>query len=548
MNVRKLGWLVSAASVVVFVCLGALLMQIGLRAAAPEPTASQTSVRATRADDHQLSGAKGHLLDRKSVYAFLTAAKQAEAIADPMQRCLAYPNPPDSHWSAAAVRAYCRYRTYPVMSYDEVRGLLQQGQFAELDRRLAVMLQDKLTKPDAAGVMDRAYDTWFNRGDLELRPLLENWKRASPHSAFAYTASGISYLAMGMKARGNAYMADTPASNVEAMDRWVERAGEDLRHAVQLDARLTPAYAAMVHASRYGLGDAWLQRATQEGLRIDPANFDIYNELMFVLQPKWGGSLADMTRTAREAGQHASENPLLLLLAEKELAYEAKIDDDDCNVPGKFELYSVVFDQVAVSQQLLNAGYQAESCGHLELSIVYFSEALRFYPEEDDVRLHRSYNLNEFDESAWATDEANRLLSQEPRNVRYLVARGYGYESQNDYPHAEKDFVAALDISPDDNEAIGKLANLYMNDTHEWDKAWALDDHVIQAFPSSPYGWWMRAQIQQRQPRKGLKETADYFQAHFDTNPDTHKELLRMRAAQALQESAAHAPAKASAG
>ncbi len=547
MNVQKHGWLIAAAGVVAFFGLGALLMQMGLRTAAPA-TASRPPAAAVQADDHQLGDAKGHLFDRKSVYAFLTAAKHAEAIADPMQRCLAYPNPPDSHWSAATVRAYCRYRTYPVMSYDEVSGLLQRGEFAELDQRLAVMLQDKLTKPDMAGVMDRAYDTWFDRGDLALRPLLENWKRASPRSAFAYTASGISYLAMGMKARGTAYMADTPASNVEAMDRLVERAGEDLRRAVQLDVRMTPAYAAMVHASRYGLGDAWLQQVREEGLRVDPANFDIYNELMFVLQPKWGGSLAEMTRAAREAGKHASENPLLLLLAEKELAYEANMDDDDCNGPGKFALYSVVFDQVKVSQQLLKAGYQAESCGHLELSTVYFSEALRFYPEEDDVRLHRSYNLNEFDESAWAADEANRLISQEPRNVRYIVARGYAYQSQNDYPHAEKDFLAALAISPDDNEAIGKLASLYMNDTHEWDKAWSLDEHVIKAFPNSPYGWWMRGQIQRRQPRKGLKETADYFQAHFDTSPDMHQELLRMRAAQALQETAAHVPAKASAG
>lgn len=545
MNEQKRGWLWSAVSVLVFMGLGLLLIRAGLQAA-PEP--AQPKAQAAHADDPSMAPSKGRLFDRKSVYAFLSVAKQAEAMADPLQRCLAYPDPPGSHWSPAAVRAYCRYRTYPVMSYGEVRGLLEQGQFEELDRRLAAMLQDKLTKPDTNGVMDRAYDTWFHRGDLELRPLLENWKRASPHSAFAYAASGISYLAMGAKARGSAYMADTPASNVEAMDRLVERSGEDLSRAVELDARMTPAYAAMIQASRYGLGDAYLQRGWQEGLRADPANFAIYNTLMFVMQPKWGGSLAEMKDVVKQAEKHASENPLLLLLGGKALAIEANIDDDDCTARGRFESYSRVFDQVAVSQQLLTAGYQAESCDHLDLSTVYFSEALRFYPESDDVRLHRAYNLNEFDESAWATEEANLLVSKEPGNARYLVARGYGYQSQNDYPHAEKDYLAALAVARDDNEAAQKLVALYMNDTQEWDKAWSISAHYIEAYPNHPYGWLLRAEIQQRQPRKGLKETADYFEAHFDTSPDLHRDLVRMRAAQALEEGRAKSQAKASAG
>lgn len=543
----KHGWLVGVAGALAFVGAGFALIWIGTHGAA-DATATKTPTAGQRADDEQLKGSKGHMFDRKSVYAFLAAAKKAEAISDPLQRCLAYPDPPGSHWTPVTVRAYCRYRTYPVMSYEEVRGLLQQGQYAELDRRLAAMLQDKLTKPDQAGVMDRAYDTWFNRGDLELRPLLENWKRAMPKSAFAYTASGLSNFGMGKQARGGKYMQDTPAGNVEAMHRLVERAGEDLQHAIALDPRMTPAYAALIDASDYGLGDAALVRGRTEGLRVDPANFAIYNSLMFVAQPKWGGSLAQMTQTAREAAAHASKNPLLLLLREKELAYENDIDDDSCDVPQRFERYSVVFDEAAVSQQLYNAGYQAESCGHLELSTVYFSEALRFYPEEDDVRFHRSYNLNEFDESAWATSEADFLLRKEPGNAHYLVARAYGYQSQNDYPNAEKDYRAAMALDPSDGEAVAKLAGLYMNDMQDWDKAWSLADHAIKVFPDNPYGWLLRAQIQERQPRNGMKETADYFQAHFDTTPDLHKSLLKMRAEQALEEGRSKAAAKVATG
>lgn len=490
------------------------------------------------------NGAKAHLFDRNSVYSFLAAAKRAEAIKDPLQRCLAYPDPPGSHWSPAAVAAYCHYRTYPSMSFEQVRGLLEQGQYAELDRRMAGMLDDKLHKPDVAGVMDHAFETWFNRSDLDLRPLLDHWKQASPRSAFAYTASGVSYVAMAWHARGTKYMQDTPRSNVEAMDRLLALADADLRHAVALDPHVTPAYVAMIDAGQLSLGTDYVRRAADAGLRTDPANFAIYNELMRAMQPKWGGSIQQMKQNGQAAVAHASVNPMLLLLPEKAVAEDVDLDGDDCNVPGRFEQFSLVFDQVAVASQLSTAAESAESCNHLELSTVYYSEDLRFYPEDLKARAQRAYNLNEFDESAWAVAEASQLMHEEPGNADYVVARGNAYEMLNDYPHAEQDYLATLALSPNHRQAVAALANLYMNQMHDWDKAWALDERLVQATPGEPYGWWLRAEIQIRQPRKGLKETADYFAAHFDTTPEMHRSLLRMRAEQALQDGAAKASAK----
>lgn len=490
------------------------------------------------------NGAKAHVFDRNSVYRFLAGAKRAEAITDPLQRCLAYPDPPGSHWSPAAVAAYCRYRTYPSMSFEQVHALLEQGQYVELDRRLAGMLDDKLHKPDVAGVMDHAFETWFNRSDLDLRPLLEHWKQASPHSAFAYTASGVSYVAMAWHARGKEYIQDTPRSNIDAMERLLALADADLRHAVSLDPRMTPAYVGMIDAGQLSLGSAYVRNAADAGLHTDPANFAIYSEMMRALQPRWGGSIQQMKQNGQAALKHASDNPLLMLLPEKAVAEEVDLDGDDCNVPGRFEQFRLVFDQVAVASQLSTAAESAEACNHLDLSTVYFSEDLRFYPEDRSARARRVYNLNEFDESAWAVAQASQLMREEPRNADYVVARGNAYEMLNDYPHAEQDYLATLALSPNHRQAVAALANLYMNQTHDWDKAWALDERLVQAAPGEPYGWWLRAEIQMRQPRKGLKDTADYFAAHFDTTPEMHRALLRMRAEQALQDGAAKASAK----
>lgn len=544
MKSTRRGWPMLAFVVVGSAAVMGVAMPTGLLAAQVSSPAKKVE-KPLPDGEHPSLAVKGHLFDRQSVYAFLTTAKQAEAMADPLQRCLKYPDPPGSHWSAVAVEAYCRYRTHQVAPFEEVRSLLQRGEFDELERRLAALLQDKLNKPDMRNVLDHSFERWFARSDLELRPLLENWKHAKSQSAFAYAASGISYVAMAQHARGGQYIKDTPASNIEAMDRLIALADVDLRHAVELDSRVTPAYVAMIRAGRYSLGDAYLEKAAGAALRADPANFAIYDELMWALQPKWGGSLKQMTLLGKQAIKHAGENPVLLLLPEKELAYEADLDSDDCTKPGRWDQFSVIFDQAAVTSQLLDAGTAAARCGQLELSVVYYSEALRFYPEDDDTRVARANQLSDFDESAWALKEIGHLLLQKPHEARYVFARGYAYEGLNDYTNAEKDYLAALALDPGNQTIYAQLAGLYVNDMHDWEKAWKLDERLVELYPNEPYVWLLRAHIQQEQPRPGLKDTADYFQAHFDKSPELHQALLKMRAAQALQEGKAHAAAKA---
>ncbi len=171
-----------------------------------------------------LPAAKSHLFTRVEANAFLAAAKRAEAIADPLQRCLAYPDPPGSHWSPDAVAAFCRYYRLPVITFAEAQQLIQSGHAAELDRRLAAALQAQMTRPGSKGLLDRIYREAFRNGSFEIRPTLDAWMRDSPNSAFAYAASGVAYEAMAGDARGAAYMADTPQSNVDSMDKLLGQA------------------------------------------------------------------------------------------------------------------------------------------------------------------------------------------------------------------------------------------------------------------------------------------------------------------------------------
>jgi len=193
---------------------------------------------------------------------------------------------------------------------------------------------------------------------------------------------------------------------------------------------------------------------------------------------------------------------------------------------------------------LLSAGHAAESSHSLGLAVVYFSEALRFDPDLSDERLHRIYELNNFDESQWGVDEATQMMKAYPNAEDVWKARGYSYEMLNDYPHAAADLQRATEMAPDDPSALMQLSEVYVNDLHDWKKAWDVSTLAIQRFPNLPAGWVYRAIIQKSQPRAGLQQTVDEFAARFGNDPTQLKTLTWLRAQLALQQG----PAKQAAG
>lgn len=424
---------------------------------------------------------RGPLFTREETYAFLDAAKRAEAMADPLQRCLAYPDPPHSHWDRDVVAAYCRYRNQPIISFAEVQRLVQNGQTAELDRRLAQALHEQETQPGAKGRLDRIFYADFDNGSFDIRPTLDAWKRQSPNSAFAYAASGFAYVKMAFAARGDKYISDTPQSNIQSMERLAADADADLRRAIELNPRVTPAYTAMIHLGGLTLGRDYASSAAKRGLAVADDDFGIYDILMWSEQPKWGGSLAAMDGLVATAQVHARSNPLLKLLMSEPSLYRA----DNCECVGDVELaaYSGALDHLATSGYLLDAGQTARDERNPQMMTIYLSEALRFNQDLGDARIERVYDLLEFDEAAWALEEGKRVVAALPQNEAALKARGAAYEATNDYVHAEQDWLAANDLEPDDPWPLAKLGYMYLGEEHQLDKAGQIADRLVRAHP-----------------------------------------------------------------
>ena len=478
---------------------------------------------------------KPHAFTDAEMKTFLAAATKAEGIADPLQRCLAYPNPPGSHWTQAAVVAYCQYRNQPIITFAQVQDLIQHGKSAELDRLMAQALQAQQTQSQARGRLDRTFFADFDNGSFDIRPTLDAWKRDSPDSAFAYAASGYAYVAMAADARGEDYLSKTPQSQLDAMDRLLQEGDTDLQRALALNPKLTPIYVAQIRAGAYGLGESYMLRAVQSGLKIDPANFSIYGQYLWAEEPEWYGSAAALRRIAAEELQHAAQNPLLLLYKAKEPAIQANVRDC-CKRPTRPDDFPSVFDDVAEYLPLEWAGETAADHGDARMALIYQSEAVRFDAGNYDARLRLSNLLTRIRQPKLLFEHAQQMVTMDPGRMEGYALRGYAWAEQGNLARAKPDLVAALAKSPDDVWTLNVLGGIYVHGTHEWDKGWEIANRLIQLRPERAWGWLLRASIQLHQPRPGLDDTIHYVLAHFGNDPRLHSatdEMKRILAAEA---------------
>ena len=478
----------------------------------------------------------GRTFTREEAFAFLDAVKRAEAIKDPLQRCLAYPDPPDSHWSRDAVAAYCHYRLQPVMSFADAKTLIQQGHAAELDRRLAAALRAQQTQPDSRGLLDRTYMEDFRNGSFDIRPTLDAWKRESPKSAFAWAASGVAYVAMAADARGAKYMKDTPQDNIESMNGFLAQADSDLRQAIALNPEVTPAYFGLINAGGLGLGRAYTKEAISSALAAAPDDYSIRSMAMWTLEPKWGGSLSAMDRFAAQAQTHAQTYPMMKLLLSARSYYEA--ENCDCDAQAQVSAYPAIFDQVSPVTDMSGAGYVASAHGHPGTAFIYLSETLRFDPFSPfapAARAERAFRLTDLGAPLWALAEADEVVATDPHEVGGFKARAYADEALQDYAEAIEALKAAIALDESDSWPLTELGNVYVYKTREWDKAWEIATQDIQKFPQEPDGWVLRGTIQMKQPRAGLKDTYDELLARFGNDPEQQATLAEMRDKLALQ-------------
>jgi tetratricopeptide (TPR) repeat protein len=178
-----------------------------------------------------------------------------------------------------------------------------------------------------------------------------------------------------------------------------------------------------------------------------------------------------------------------------------------------------VFDEVAGIDLLGPAGELAAEHGQIDMAVIYLSEAVRFDVDDNASRYRLANLLARDNQPRPLLEHAQRLLQAVPGNTLALALRSYAHLLLRDPAHAKQDLLDALAKDPDNPQILTLLGRLYVYTTREWDKGWAVADHLIRVRPDMPEGWRLRVSIQLHQPRPGLDDTIHYFLAHFGNDP-----------------------------
>jgi tetratricopeptide (TPR) repeat protein len=460
---------------------------------------------------------------------FMADGSKADAISDPLQRCLSYPDFPGSQWSSDTTHAYCELRNRHTLKLAEIEALLKQGKADELDRIFKSYLDTQQRDPTQPGMLDSAfYAAGFDDANNDTRRIIDLWKQQSPNSPFALAASGEQYVAAAHEARGAGWARDLSDQQVNGMNQQLELAHEDLEKAATLLPSVTPVYTAMIDASGLSSDDGYMDQAAALGLKADPSNFSIRAEMMAMSQPKWGGEFGGEEEQKSEDEALIKRNPLLRMVAQEPAVYRATCDCGDSSNDINRLLTAAAYKNVDYVhlKMLADEAYDKNP----RMAIELYSEVLRFNPSEVESLQYRSQLMLRMGDKRGAVETIADAAQRFPEDNALVTQLGNIYAQAGDAKQAETTLLAVLRRDPDNYEAMGTLGDLYNHAGHQPQKAEALADALISKYPDKAGGYIVRSCNQMDHNLPGVYETIHYFIDHFGDDPQWQTQTAEMRA------------------
>lgn len=365
--------------------------------------------------------------------AHLLKVREAMRIEDPLQRCLAWPDLPGTHWPQGHAAAHCRNHHDPAMARLDLGWLearVAAGDLAGLNAALdAQLARHFLPEPQFHEAIHYIFDTI--RADERSNELTSRWLRLAPEDAYALLARASYYRRMAWKARGGGFAGDTPAAQMTRMSELVERAIPLYRKAIALKPRLMPAYEGMLNLAKADSLDAVGEEAFEGANAVDPACPTIAKERMNALLPRWGGSYEQMEAYAARLRPLVAQRPLLAL-------HVAAIHADMGDILSREETVDADRAALAADEQAIDASSEEgvlEEAASIALnprigtpgekgkSQAYLLQVERFRPAPEWARRWLAHVFVQ-DEPAIALRYADALVAAKPANseYRYLLA------------------------------------------------------------------------------------------------------------------------------
>lgn len=239
---------------------------------------------------------------------YLLQARRAEGIADPLQRCLAYPDLPGNQWPEGHGRAHCLDHAASAMSMADAAKLLEAGRPDALDAYLRGLEAKHARKVDPSEEIHYFFEQFaWKQADA----FTAAWLKAQPDNPYALTARAYFHSGMAREARGGAWASETAPENLRRMTAEYDLALPLYRKAVHASPRFIVAWNGMLSLAYRDSRPELEDQAFRAADAIDPGCQDLADIRMTSLQPRWGGSYEAMLAYAEHLKPLMADRPIL---------------------------------------------------------------------------------------------------------------------------------------------------------------------------------------------------------------------------------------------
>jgi hypothetical protein len=296
-----LGWSLVAVGLAVLVPAATLLARSddAPAAVAPPPSlVAPTAAQAPAADPE---------LD-----AFLAAARNAGERADPLERCLTFPDWPGNAWPEGLAEAHCHQVFDPVPSLAQVTVSLESGDLAGLETRYGELLARHFAGQEPTETLHAALAVFD--ASAEADAVSAHWLELAPTSAFALAARAEHLRAGAWAAWGSGDETQTQEDRTNAA-ALADVAIAQYQLALAREPRLLPALTGLADmATLAGRTDVQAD-AFARAEALDPGCLALAQVHMAALSPRHGGTHEAMAAFARDVQARNPQRPLLALVA-----------------------------------------------------------------------------------------------------------------------------------------------------------------------------------------------------------------------------------------
>lgn len=234
--------------------------------------------------------------------------------------------------------------------------LLEKRDYAALERALGGHQWAFEADPDSSRQLENAFAA-FRKVPRSGEAALNEWVGKHPSSYVALVARASHYYAQGLDARGGRFMKDTPAENVEAMRLYMGKARRDLDRSLKLAPKPYMSRVLLMVVARTSGSRRAVRRQYLEAVKLAPQSAELRLTYMTSLEPRWGGSLADMEAFVAESGTQLKDPVATARLAARIPAYRGHERQREKDYPQALKFYNEAIALYADANSLCERSY-----------------------------------------------------------------------------------------------------------------------------------------------------------------------------------------------